>query len=53
MNEIKLDKLLKYLELLTGAYFTDDPLNVKPNIERVTFLIEMEFNKIFDEEETK
>lgn len=53
MNELKLEKLFKYFELLSGAYFTDDPLNVKPSIERVLFLIEMEFNKSFEEEETK
>ena len=39
MNELKLDKLLKYLEILTKAYFDGDPLNVKPSIDRVTFLL--------------
>lgn len=48
-NETKLDKLLKYLEVLSGLYFEGDPLNVKKSIERVAFLIEMEFNESFDE----
>ena len=47
-NELKLDKLIKYLEVLSTLYFAEDPLKVKQNIDRVTFLIEMEFNKIFD-----
>lgn len=47
----KLANLFKYLELLTDAYFTDDPLDVKPLIKRVTFLIEMEFNESYEGEE--
>ena len=50
MNETKLDQLYKYLELLTKAYFTDDPLNVKPSIEKVMLLIELEINKGYEEE---
>lgn len=50
MNEVKLEKLYRYLELLTKAYFTDDPLNVKPSIEQVMLLIELEINKGLEEE---
>lgn len=53
MNEFKLDKLLKYLKVLSGLYFEGDPLNVKKSIDRVTFLIEMEFNEGFDEREAE
>jgi hypothetical protein len=49
MNQ--LENLFKYLELLTKAYFTDDPLNVKPSIEKVTLLIELEINKGYGTEE--
>lgn len=51
MNEDKLEKLFKYLELLTGAYFTDDSLNVKPSVERVIHLIELELNEMYEGEE--
>lgn len=47
MEDEKLEKLLKYLKVLSGMYFEGDPLNVKESINRVTFLIEMEFNDIF------
>ncbi|MDC2863838.1 hypothetical protein [Bacillus sp. BP-3] len=50
MNEFRLEKLYKYLELLTKAYFTDDPLNVKQSIEKVMLLIELEINKGYGEE---
>lgn len=53
MNELKLDKLLKYLKVLSGLYFEGDPLNVKKNIDRVTFLIEMEFNDSFEERDAE
>jgi hypothetical protein len=48
---MKIQMLFKYLELLTKAYFTDDPLNVKPSIEKVLLLIELEINKGFEKEE--
>lgn len=51
MDDIKLEKLYKYLDLLTKAYFTDDPLNVKPSIEKVTLLIELEINKGYGDDE--
>lgn len=51
MNEQRLEKLFKYFELLSAAYFTGDPLNVKPSIENVLLLIELEINKSFKEEE--
>lgn len=50
MDNPKLENLYKYLEILTKAYFTDDPLNVKPSIERAMLLIELEINKGYEEE---
>lgn len=49
MDKNRLDNLYKYLDLLTKAYFTDDPLNVKASIERVFILIELEINKGYGE----
>lgn len=43
----KLEDLFRYFELLTKACFTDDPLNVKPSIEKVLLQIEIELNKTF------
>ncbi|HDR3446993.1 hypothetical protein P4V72_08505 [Bacillus thuringiensis] len=51
IDDIKLEKLYKYFDLLTKAYFTDDPLNVKPSIEKVTLLIELEINKGYEDDE--
>lgn len=50
MKDDKLEKLFKYLELLTGAYFTDDSLGVKPSVVRVIHLIELELNKMYEGE---
>jgi hypothetical protein len=51
MNQSRLCNLFKYLELLTKAYFTDDPFNVKDSIEKVMLLIELEFNKGYTEKD--
>ncbi|WP_187445015.1 hypothetical protein [Rossellomorea vietnamensis] len=53
MSESRTDKLFRYFELLSKAYYTDDPLNVKPSIEKVMLLIEMEINKNYESEESK
>lgn len=45
VETVKLEDLFRYFELLTKAYFTDDPLNIKPSIEKVLLLIEIELNK--------
>jgi hypothetical protein len=50
MNEKRLENLFKYFELLTKAYFTDDPLDVKPSIQKIMLLIELEINKGFGQE---
>lgn len=51
MNNSKIEKLFRYFELLSKAYFTDDPLNVKPSIEKVMLLIELEINKGYEKED--
>lgn len=51
MNNIILAYLFRYLELLTKAYFEDDPLNVKPSIEKTLLMIELEISKGFEKEE--
>jgi hypothetical protein len=53
MSESHTDMLFRYFELLSKAYYTDDPLNVKPSIEKVILLIEMEINKNYESEESK
>lgn len=46
----KTEMLFKYLDVLTKLYFTDDPLNVKPSIEKTMLMIELEINKEYGKE---
>lgn len=51
MNNEKLEMLIKYLKVLSAAYFDGDPLDVKDSAKRTIHLIELEFCDTFKEEE--